>query len=1151
MHIRELSTAIRLSLLLGIIAVIGLLGSFAVTVGAQELPERVGTSPTNSGGAGVTATAITSATQLTDAMDIDSSLVVSASLDGRGDVVGSSDLVGGHVFDVGVTNPFGPGFSDFGPTDINGNSFAAISTGDASQASLFTNTSGSLSTPVGGLDFQNTPPYGTCTAADCVDLGSGSCNATAPADPSTPGCETDLFQLSVTLTVPPGKGYWSVDWKFLSEEWAEYTESKFNDTFLIEVSTVADDSAPSTFEIGVAQREFSIGPVDVFEVTSPNNVAFDPKQNPVTITTSGLTSMSATNSAGTTYDGATAKLTTFRAIAPDILTSTSRQLTIVFSVMDLGDSVWDTTVFLDNFQFVDGNDIVEPTAVTLPVRWCILRNSPTADSPAITTVLNNRHVAVQTLLNNVPMNTRSINFSVSDVFEIDNPNRATLLNTNISDVPLEYDTDVINLGGNNNGVIDPQELERFVDDQQDGNLEDNTTKILNTKTACQSRWQAEQPDVTGITIVNINQFVNTQRIPDHTDGNNRRVRNGFPIVGNTASQLSQGWSIIPDLVTVLAFSDGHEDPNEKWLSQGIGGALSLPFPGDGFDDNNNGLIDDFFEFEQAIGNNLMQNQVPNPPAEPDLGLEVKEAQFAQIFVQALNHIPDRITNPVPPPLAKSSADPASEVEEALLFGDIIQTAVAVDSPESGDPTITFSASTMATLPDPSTTEVVFNIDADNDATTGGVPDIENPVDGVEVVGSVEIEVNGGVVQATPSILKFDPGSGLFTEEVLDPSVIASVTDNFVNSIASGQDITLQMSAQYFASISGIDPTVSFDLVIETQFFSLSNNSEGITGINDGRIQIDGHVAPLNSIQAIPPQCNVSPKVALPGEGRIVSVSDFPGGAELKVFLGTTEVVSGGIFTDGNGNAQIALDMSSDTPGGVHFVGITAIGTSVQTQCSLIVNTAPTFDTPPTPPPGAQFGVSPGSKVSFPVQASDPEGHDVEIVFVGPAGAVLNCNGVESCEFEWTPGQADIGVHTVSFSGRDQFGLDTGTRTIEMAVAPIINNVLALTSMPSFSFDFAKKQSTISAEFINVSTSSIGNLFFSVAILSGPGCPCTLLIGGSSAGGVGVITSVDQQTFDDNGNGLLDPNEKFTKEFIIQHSAIAPINFFVQAHGIIR
>lgn len=179
---------------------------------------------------------------------------------------------------------------------ITGASYAVLSTGHAADTFLPNNES-SLSTTLNGLNTNE---------------------------------GEDMVQFRLTLEVPVGASEWAVDFKFLSEEFPEYVGSQYNDAFLIETS-------------------FSSFVIDGAEISAPRNVALDPEGRQVTINSVGPGGMTEANAASTTYDGATNRLT---AVAP--IPTGEDEITLIFTVMDLGDSVWDTTVFLDNFRFIFG-----------------------------------------------------------------------------------------------------------------------------------------------------------------------------------------------------------------------------------------------------------------------------------------------------------------------------------------------------------------------------------------------------------------------------------------------------------------------------------------------------------------------------------------------------------------------------------------------------------------------------------------------------------------------------------------------------------------------------------------------------------------------------------------------------------------------------
>jgi hypothetical protein len=116
----------------------------------------------------------------------------------------------------------------------------------------------------------------------------------------------DMTQLALTLHVPANMNCASFDFAFYSEEFPEFVGSQYNDTFTAE---------------------------------APNNVALDILGNIISVNTV----FGVTADTGTTYDGGT---TLLRAHAP---VTPGANVDIVFTIQDLGDSAWDSTVFLDEF----------------------------------------------------------------------------------------------------------------------------------------------------------------------------------------------------------------------------------------------------------------------------------------------------------------------------------------------------------------------------------------------------------------------------------------------------------------------------------------------------------------------------------------------------------------------------------------------------------------------------------------------------------------------------------------------------------------------------------------------------------------------------------------------------------------------------------
>ena len=187
----------------------------------------------------------------------------------------------------------------------------------------------------------------------------------------------DITQLTLTLNVPQGAETLRFDARVGSEEFPAFVGDSFNDFVLVETPT-------STFTID-----------DNLDVIAPNNVAVDQEGNLISINTSGPTAFSFEEGAGTAFNGCDGGLgggpgegegpgdgpgeenfVVTNAVdepetnnvectddqdtnggATPLLTQIvpipggAQTITIVISVGDQGDNIYDTAVFLDNFRF--------------------------------------------------------------------------------------------------------------------------------------------------------------------------------------------------------------------------------------------------------------------------------------------------------------------------------------------------------------------------------------------------------------------------------------------------------------------------------------------------------------------------------------------------------------------------------------------------------------------------------------------------------------------------------------------------------------------------------------------------------------------------------------------------------------------------------
>ena len=131
----------------------------------------------------------------------------------------------------------------------------------------------------------------------------------------------DVSILRIDLDVPGDANCVSISFRFLSEEYPEFVGSFFNDAFIAEL----DASSWTTS-----------GTV----ISAPDNFAFDPANNAISINAVGVTSMTQANAAGTTYDGATPLLSASTPVTPG-------PHSLFLSIFDQGDDIFDSAVFLD------------------------------------------------------------------------------------------------------------------------------------------------------------------------------------------------------------------------------------------------------------------------------------------------------------------------------------------------------------------------------------------------------------------------------------------------------------------------------------------------------------------------------------------------------------------------------------------------------------------------------------------------------------------------------------------------------------------------------------------------------------------------------------------------------------------------------------
>ena len=139
--------------------------------------------------------------------------------------------------------------------------------------------------------------------------------------------DNDVTVLKVAVDVPAAMNCVTLDYRFLSEEFPEYVNQDFNDAFIAEIDNLTWSTTDNV-------------------ISHAGDFATAPNGAPVSVDGVGGVAATAAEAQGTTYDGATGRVTTKNPITPG-------PHVIYLSIFDQGDSVWDSAVMLDRLAFIN------------------------------------------------------------------------------------------------------------------------------------------------------------------------------------------------------------------------------------------------------------------------------------------------------------------------------------------------------------------------------------------------------------------------------------------------------------------------------------------------------------------------------------------------------------------------------------------------------------------------------------------------------------------------------------------------------------------------------------------------------------------------------------------------------------------------------
>ena len=397
----------------------------------------------------------------------------------------------------------------------------------------------------------------------------------------------------------------------------------------------------------------------------------------------------------------------------------------------------------------------------------------------------------------------------------------------------------------------------------------------------------------------------------------------------------------------LEHGDGIDDDMDGFLDNADDPTAPVPGAGPGtLCDNNNVMSYCWFDNGASGNPNLSFIGVGAPTS----GI-FTAAQSDKVRTYVLANSPDRVVDPVTPPLVAARVDGIGELAPPFEHLDIAELSVSVDASRSSS---ILGLTTRRPFPLNSSriVDFHFSIDLDGNPETGGATSaagVPSDYKGVEYVASVRLR---GLRVESARLLQYQPKTGEFT--ALDAGRIRAIRQtlkaipDFPFDLRSGDPDSPGRLLEFPTreQIQVIVPTALLAFPDATSFGVEFVSHDVDSGTVD-RARSPG----LNFALPVFPECHTEPATVNQGGSATVFASGMLPDRDVHLLLGADQVGAG--HTDAAGAATLALPIPADARTGPRLVTVGAL--AVSADCTVTVHDR-------NAPPGDGGGTGGGSLI---------------------------------------------------------------------------------------------------------------------------------------------------------------------------------------------